>query len=254
MKFSSGDKPLLAGDSILLPWKRNGVLVTAFWRDGSQARQFFMSGSEGIVVELGLLKAGSGNLRETAQRYIQLGIGHILKGLDHLLFVAGLLLLVRGRRRLVMTITAFTLAHSITLALSVAGQLRLPAGLVDALVALSIVFLAVENVYQWRGTSTLAARYPWIISFGFGLVHGLGFAGALNSLGLPDGEIPAALAFFNCGVEIGQLAFVAAWLGLAWALRQLAVPLGRRPALAGIYGLGIVSSCWFLDRVVQLFR
>ncbi len=252
LKFTSGDQPLSAEDKILLPWKRNGVLVTAFWKDGTQARQFFMSGSEGIPVELGMLKAGSGNFGQTAKRYTALGIGHILRGFDHLLFVAGLLLLVRGGRRLFWTITAFTLAHSITLALTVIGHLSMPSTLVDALVALSIVFLAVENVYARRGRQTLAARYPWLVSFGFGLVHGLGFAGALSSLGLPDREIPLALLFFNGGVEIGQLIFVAIWFGVAGTIRRFAS--NPRTALAGIYALGILSSCWFLNRVVELMR
>lgn len=254
LKFFSGDRPLSADDTILLPWKRNGVLFTVFWRDGTQARQFFMSGPDGIRVEMGMLKAGSGSFRQTAWRYTELGIGHILRGLDHLLFVAGLLLLVKGTRRLVWTITAFTLAHSLTLALSVLGQMRLPMELVDTLVALSIVFLAVENVAAWRGKLTLAARFPWLVSFGFGLVHGLGFAGALNSLGLPAREIPAALLFFNCGVEIGQLLFVAAWFVLAAAGRRLMLAVPPRAKLASIYGLGILASCWFLDRAVALFH
>lgn len=254
LKFTSGDKPLLATDKIILPWKRNGVLFTALWHDGTQARQFFMSGDQGITVQLAMLKAGSGTFLQTAGRYLQLGIGHILNGLDHLLFVAGLLLLVKGAKRLVMTITAFTLAHSITLALSVLGQIRLPGELVETLVALSIVFLAVENVYAWRGKQTLAARYPWVVSFGFGLVHGLGFAGALNSLGLPTREIPTALLFFNCGVEIGQLLFVGAWFTIAQMIRRANFRLPALASLAATYALGILSTYWFLDRVLPFLR
>lgn len=254
LNFTSVDRPLSADDKILLPWKRNGVLFTVYWLNGEQSRQFFMCGDDGILIDLGMLKAGSGNFQQTAKRYTQLGISHILRGLDHLLFVAGLLLLVKGTRRLVLTITAFTVAHSVTLALSVLGHLQLPTALVDTWVALSIVFLAVENVYAKRGKSTLAASYPWLVSFGFGLVHGLGFAGALTSLGLPTNEIPSALLFFNCGVEIGQLIFVGIWFGILWACRQLTLKIPQRATLAAIYGLGIISSCWFLDRVLLLFK
>ncbi|BCU77463.1 HupE/UreJ family protein [Luteolibacter sp. LG18] len=254
LNFTSGDRPLSSEDKILLPWKRNGVLFTVYWKNGTQARQFFTSGGEGILIDMGMLKAGSGNSFQTAKRYVVLGIGHILRGFDHLLFVLGLLLLVKGRKRLVMTITAFTVAHSITLAMSVLGQLQLPTLLVDTIVALSIVFLAVENVHAWRGKKTLAANYPWLVSFGFGLVHGLGFAGALNSLGLPTAEIPAALLFFNCGVEIGQLVFVVGWLALAGAVRALQIDVPRRAVLGSIYALGIVSACWFLDRTLEMFR
>ncbi|MGC4014805.1 MAG: HupE/UreJ family protein [Luteolibacter sp.] len=254
LNFTSGDRPLSSEDKILLPWKRNGVLFTVYWKNGTQARQFFMSGGEGILIDMGMLKAGSGNSFQTAKRYVLLGVGHILRGFDHLLFVLGLLLLVKGTRRLVLTITAFTLAHSVTLAMSVLGQLRLPTGLVDTIVAMSIVFLAVENVYAWRGRETLAAKKPWLVSFGFGLVHGLGFAGALNSLGLPTAEIPSALLFFNCGVEIGQLIFVAAWFSLAGALKLLQVRIPRGVRIGTIYALGILSSCWFLDRTIAMFH
>jgi len=253
LKFSSVGRALSAEDKILLPWKRNGVLFTALWHDGTKARQFFISNDEGILVDLSQLKAGSGSLSNTAKRFTRLGIEHIWKGLDHLLFVAGLLLLVKGARRLTLTITAFTVAHSTTLALSVFGQVQLEQGLVDVLVAMSIVFLAVEIVYAHRGHSGWSMRWPWLVSFGFGLIHGLGFAGALNALGLPADEVPPALLFFNLGVEIGQLLFVALWLVVIWAGRQLSLRLPKKASLVPAYALGIIASCWFIDRVLTMF-
>lgn len=247
-------RPLTAEDRIVLPWQRNGVLVVAKWRDGSTARQFFMSGAEGIVVEMAMLRAGSGSVGATARRYTLLGLEHILGGIDHLLFVAGLLLLVRGTRRLLLTITAFTLAHSLTLALSVLGWVSLPQPPVEAVIALSILLLAVENVHLRRGSAGLAARRPWAVSFLFGLVHGLGFAGALGQLGLPPAEVPSALLFFNVGVEVGQLLFVAVWLCLAWLVRRISKERPSSPlALVPHYLLGTVSAFWFLERTVSMF-
>jgi hydrogenase/urease accessory protein HupE len=250
--FESEDRPLAAEDKIILPWQRHGVLVTAQWSDGSTGRQFFMSSPEGIVVEMSQLRAGSGSISATARRYFMFGLEHILGGIDHLLFVAGLLLLVKGARRLLVTITAFTLAHSITLALSIFGWLALPSEPVEAVIALSIVLLAVENVHQLRGHPALTSRYPWLVSFGFGLVHGLGFAGALGQLGLPSSELPPALLFFNLGVEAGQLLFVAAWFVLTWLLSRLRLTLPARFTLAPYYALGIISTYWLLERTFAM--
>lgn len=250
--FESEGRPLTAEDQIILPWQRHGVLVIAQWRDGSTGRQFFMSSPEGIVIEMAQLRAGSGSISATAQRYFMFGMEHILGGIDHLLFVAGLLLLVKGTRRLLITITAFTIAHSITLACSIFGWLALPSEPVEAIIALSIVLLAVENVFQQRGHSGLTSRYPWLISFGFGLVHGLGFAGALGQLGLPQTELPPALLFFNLGVEAGQLLFVIAWFALAWLLSRLRLTLPERFALAPYYALGIISTYWLLERTIAM--
>ena len=253
LRFSRGGEPLTAADRILLPWRRNGVVVNALWHDGTSARHFFLSGPEGIVVELSQLRAGSGDWGDAAVRFTSLGVEHILKGLDHILFVAGLLLLVQGTRRLLATVTAFTLAHSVTLALSALGAVSLSQGLVDAVVALSIVFLAVENVHALRGQSGLAARRPWVVAFGFGLIHGLGFAGALNAIGLPRAEVPASLLFFNVGVELGQLGVIAAWLAGRWALEELALRWPQTWRLVPHYALGIVASVWFLERTLKLF-
>jgi hydrogenase/urease accessory protein HupE len=183
--------------------------------------------------------------------YVGLGIEHILFGVDHLLFVLCLLLLVRGIRSLLATVTAFTLAHSITLAAATLGFIRVPATPVEATIALSIVFLACELV-RGDGRRTVARSHPWLVAFSFGLLHGLGFAGALAEVGLPQGEIPLALFAFNVGVELGQLAFVTAVLSL-WRLVRL-VPL-RLPACtprAAGYAIGSVAAFWVFARLASV--
>jgi HupE / UreJ protein len=225
--FTCAPAPLTAGDVLVLPWQRQGVMLTARWADGSSARQFFPRTSAVIEVPLVALHAGSGSIGDAARRYLGLGIAHILLGVDHLLFVCGLLLLVRGPWMLIKTITAFTLAHSITLALATLGFVAVPSRPVDAAIALSIMFLGAEILRARQGRPGLAASRPWVVAFAFGLLHGLGFAGALTALGLAPAEIPLALLFFNVGVEIGQLLFVGACLALAWALRQLRVSWPR---------------------------
>ena len=145
---------------------------------------------------------------QVVKLYTKLGIEHILIGIDHLLFVLGLLLLVNGFRLLIQTITAFTLAHSITLALSALDLVHIPQAPVEAVIALSIVFLAREYLMVLRGQDSLTARYPWIVAFSFGLLHGFGFAGVLQEIGLPQQDVPLALLTFNLGVEIGQLIFI----------------------------------------------
>ncbi|MDF2231262.1 HupE/UreJ family protein [Albimonas sp. CAU 1670] len=184
--------------------------------------------------------------------YVSLGVSHILEGIDHLLFVLALVLLVRGRRRLLWTITAFTLAHSLTLAAATLGWLSLPSAPVEAVIALSIVFLAWELTLPPERRDPLAERAPALIAFGFGLVHGLGFAGALGEIGLPPGDIPLALFAFNLGVELGQLLFVGAVLALAWAAATAAPILRARSASlsrAAGYGIGGVAAFWVIERV-----
>ena len=186
-----------------------------------------------------------------ATTYFALGVEHILLGIDHLLFVLALLILVRGRRRLVGAITAFTLAHSITLAAATLGWVNVPGAPVEAVIALSIVFVAAEIVHQERGQIGVAARSPWIVAFVFGLLHGLGFAGALHEIGLPGHAIPLALFLFNVGVEVGQLLFVtAALLLLALARRLMGAP-PRWAAWAPAYGIGAVAVFWTLQRVAS---
>ena len=149
---------------------------------------------------------------EVARTYLGLGVEHILLGFDHLLFVLALLVLVRGGKRIVLTVTAFTVAHSITLVAATLGWVALPGAPVEATIALSIVFLAREIAMVWRGHASLTERMPWLVAFVFGLLHGLGFAGALAEIGLPQNAIPLALLCFNVGVEVGQLLFVGAVL------------------------------------------
>lgn len=181
--------------------------------------------------------------------YGRLGVEHILFGFDHLLFVLGLILLVRDVRPLVRTITAFTLAHSITLGLATLGVVRVPPAPVEAVIALSIVFLAAELVRQGRGERGLAAERPWVVAFAFGLLHGLGFAGALSDIGLPPGDVPAALLLFNVGVEIGQLAFVVAALAFIRAARSLPASAWRRIEVIPPYAIGSIAAFWVLQRI-----
>jgi hypothetical protein len=181
-----------------------------------------------------------------AGTYLWLGVEHILAGIDHLLFVLGLLLLARERWRLLWTVTAFTAAHSITLALATLGVVNAPQAPVEAVIALSIAFVAVEVLRARGGHPGVAARSPWIVAFSFGLLHGFGFAGALSEVGLPVGQIPLALAFFNIGVELGQLLFIAAVLGAAWLVRSM-----RTRWLEPVppYAIGIVAMFWMFQRV-----
>lgn len=181
-----------------------------------------------------------------------MGIEHILEGYDHLLFVLALLLIVSSGWLLVKTITAFTVAHSITLALVTLGFFSLPSRPVEAAIALSIVFLAAEIVYAKRGQTGLTHSAPWIVAFGFGLLHGFGFAGALADIGLPQAEIPVALLFFNVGVEIGQLMFVAAVLALKLLLNRLPVPASGQVSYVPAYTIGVVAMFWLIERVTAI--
>jgi len=250
--FVCPDRLLAADDVLRLPWQRQGAMVTVRWQDGSGTRRLFTRGVAGIELPLAELQAGSGSLSAAARRYLALGIEHILLGIDHLLFVLGLLLLVHGPWQLLKTITAFTLAHSLTLALATFGLVSLPPRTIDAAIALSIVFLAVEVLHGRQGRPGLAHRFPWLVAFAFGLLHGLGFAGALAEVGLPAAEVPVALLFFNLGVEIGQLMFVAAVLSLRFATRrlQLTWPAWAEPLPA--YVIGTLASFWFMERLAAI--
>jgi hydrogenase/urease accessory protein HupE len=205
-----------------------------------------------------VIKATPG-MAEVAATYLQLGVEHILGGVDHLLFVLCLLLLVKGGRRIFFTITAFTIAHSITLAAATLGFVHVPGPPVEAAIALSIVFVAAEIVNVRRGRPSLTARWPWLVAFTFGLLHGLGFASALGEVGLPVHAIPLALLFFNLGVEVGQLIFVAMVMALAWAVERLtstrwaAVDVQLRFSqidVACAYGIGTVATYWLADRTI----
>jgi hydrogenase/urease accessory protein HupE len=200
-----------------------------------------------------ILAAAAGPARPPALPvYLGLGVEHILLGPDHLLFVLGLLLIVRGRRRLLKTVTAFTVAHSITLAAATLGVLHLPPPPLEAAIAFSILFLDPEIVRTWRGQSSYTIRHPWVVAFLFGLLHGAGLAGGLQQLGLPRGETLQALALFNVGVEIGQLAFIALVLLLAalWRRRHLPQPLWLQ-RLPG-YLVGSLGAYWAIERTVAM--
>ena len=185
--------------------------------------------------------------------YLRLGVEHILGGFDHLLFVLALLILVRGGRRLVWTITAFTVAHSLTLTLATLGLVSVPVAPVEATIALSIAFVAGEIVHGARGRPGVTSRAPWIVAFAFGLLHGLGFASALGEVGLPHGAIPLALACFNVGVELGQLAFVAAAFAVALAVRRAGVTPPRWAELVPAYAIGPLAMFWTIERISAFF-
>ena len=193
------------------------------------------------------------NFREVFRLYLSLGIEHILLGMDHLLFVLGLLLLVRKTSTLIKTITAFTIAHSITLVMASLGLVQVPAAPVEAVIALSIIFLAKEYVSTRNGGDSITGRYPWIVAFVFGLLHGFGFAGALREIGLPQGEIPLALFTFNVGVELGQLLFIAVLLLCRWVLELLPVHWPRWSWKLVPYAIGGIASFWLIERVVLFF-
>ncbi len=188
-----------------------------------------------------------------ARVYLALGVEHILLGVDHLLFVLALLLVTRGAARLVKTVTAFTVAHSVTLALAALGVVHVPPAPVEAVIALSIVFVAGEAVRARRAgpgaAEGLTARAPWIVAFTFGLLHGFGFAGALSEIGLPPGHVPLALLFFNLGVEAGQLMFVAAALGAVALVRRIGPAIPERAALVPPYAIGTAGVFWMVQRL-----
>ena len=182
--------------------------------------------------------------------YLKLGVEHILTGVDHLLFVLALLLITGGGWKLVKTVTAFTIAHSITLAAATLGYVQVWSRPVEAVIALSIVFVAVEIVHRRSGREGVTARAPWIVAFIFGLLHGFGFAGALSEVGLPQGNIPLALLFFNVGVELGQLLFIAAVLAFIALVRRVRLPLRRWAEMAPPYAIGTVAMFWVIQRIV----
>lgn len=245
--------PLTADDRLLLPWKRDGALLTVRWHEREPITKLVSREGERIQVELGEYLAGSGSVLRAASRYTVLGFEHILAGLDHLLFVLALMIVVRNGWRLVKTITAFTVAHSITLGLATLGYVNLPPAPVEASIALSIVFLCVEIVHAARGHKSLTYAYPWIVAFAFGLLHGLGFAGALAEIGLPPDEIPIALLFFNVGVELGQLTFVFAILLAIQMIVTIKVRFPRWAELVPTYIIGTVAMYWTLERTAGIF-
>jgi hydrogenase/urease accessory protein HupE len=190
-------------------------------------------------------QSGSG----VAATYLGLGVEHILLGYDHLLFVLGLLLIAANLTQLLKAITAFTAAHSITLAAAVLGIVQVPPKPVEAAIALSIAFVALEIIHARAGKIGLAARAPWVVAFAFGLLHGFGFAGALSEIGMPERHIPVALLFFNLGVEAGQILFVAAVMVVAALLRVTRLRLPRWASLVPPYAIGTVAVCLMIQRI-----
>jgi hydrogenase/urease accessory protein HupE len=199
---------------------------------------------------------------EVAATYLRLGVEHILFGFDHLLFVLALVILVREWRRVAVTVTAFTVAHSITLAAATLGLVNVPGPPVEASIALSIMLVSVEILHARRGRPSLTARLPWLVAFSFGLLHGFGFAGTLAEVGLPQHAIAVALLFFNVGVEIGQLVFVIAVMSLIWLLCHAASQLLEaalikrtfdRLDVPVAYGIGSVAAYWLIERTTAFF-
>jgi hydrogenase/urease accessory protein HupE len=184
--------------------------------------------------------------------YFLLGLQHILGGIDHLLFVLAVMLLVTKARKLFYAITAFTLGHSVTLALASLDIVRMQPSLVETLIAMSIVLMAYEAARRWRGQSGLTLEYPWLVTFSFGLLHGFGFAGALRAIGLPQTDLPAALLFFNVGVEAGQLLFVTVVITAA-SLPFLKRAKGSANFMTMTsYGIGVISVFWMLQRALPI--
>ncbi|MCX7288340.1 MAG: HupE/UreJ family protein [Rhodobacterales bacterium] len=248
MLLDCGETGLIGGTITInrLPETSAEVLVRVEFADGASQTQLLRPASSSMIVE------GPRSALAVGAEYLRLGFDHILAGIDHLLFILALTLIVGGSWKLVKTITAFTVAHSITLALSTLGVVRVSQAPVEAAIALSIVFLARELLMLRQGQPGLTSRMPWLVAFIFGLLHGLGFAGALREIGLPQGDIPLALLAFNLGVEAGQLAFVGAVLVVLGVGRRIysdTLPkwLGAVPA----YGIGTVAAFWTLERIMS---
>ena len=238
----------LVGTTVEIFGRAAGVtdmLVRLERRDGTSHVESFPPGRAAFAIEPPL------GLTQTAVTYLMLGVEHILAGIDHLLFVLSLLLIVRGFKPIVITITAFTLAHSFTLAAATLGFVDVPGPPVEAAIALSIVFVASEVVRGLRGKPGLTARAPWVVAFSFGLLHGFGFAGALAEVGLPQKAIPVALFTFNIGVEIGQLLFVVAMLAAGALLARLPVRMPRWTTWVAPYAIGTVAMFWVAERVAS---
>ncbi len=186
---------------------------------------------------------------EVARTYGVLGIDHILSGVDHLLFVLALIIITKGGWRLVKTVTAFTVSHSLSLTAATLGWVHVPPPPVEAVIALSIVFVAAEIVRQRRGVESFTARAPWLVALGFGFVHGLGFAGGLSEAGLPAGHIPVALLFFSIGVELGHFLFIGAVLSSIYLVRRARLPVPRWVGIVPPYAIGSVATFWLVQRL-----
>ncbi len=222
------------------------VLIKVYYANGLEETHLVHPNSTSAVI------GGPGSVVQRIAAYARLGIQHIALGVDHLLFVLGLLLIVSSPMMLLKTITSFTLAHSITLGIATLGFANAPALPLNAVIALSILFLGPEIVRVWRGETSFTIRHPWVVAFAFGLLHGFGFASGLTAMGLPQTEIPLALLFFNVGVELGQLAFVLFVLALVRSFRTLEIRWPRWAELFPGYAVGTLGAFWFIQRTVIL--
>jgi len=238
----------LAGESIFidgLSTMQIDVLVQIQWLDGTSHSALLQPSSpEYIIPE-------PGTKATISLAYLRMGVEHILSGIDHLLFVLALLLIVPNRWKLFKTITAFTVAHSITLGLAVLGMVNIPPAPTEAIIALSIVFLAVEIIHVKQGKYSLTESYPWIVAMIFGLFHGLGFAGALTQIGLPANEIPLALLMFNVGVETGQILFILAVLIVMSFVNRVNIKWPDWSWKLLPYAIGAIASFWVVQRTVS---
>jgi len=244
--------PLGLVGTIEFPWlegSESRVMVLVDWSSGSRLLRVVSGRSPRLAVYGIPDSAGLRFLKPIAIDYTRLGIEHILTGFDHLMFVLAITIVVRSRKVLVFAITAFTAAHSLTLAATVLGWVWLPSAVVETLIALSIVLACAECL---RSSDSLTRRAPWVVTFAFGLLHGMGFASALLETGLPENHVPSALLFFNVGVELGQLAAIAAFLAVRW----LVMRVEKRPAWSGrafVYAMGITAAYWSLERGLAMF-
>ncbi len=243
--YRSGGRPLTGATLRIdgLAALPTNVLVRIRLHDGTEHSAILRSGNETFTIPELATRA------ELALSYWRMGTIHILEGFDHLLFLLTLLLIVTGLWPLLKTVTAFTVAHSLTLALATLGIVNLPPAPTEAVISLSILFLAVEVVRKNAGGLTLSERYPWLVAFTFGLVHGLGFAGALSEIGVPQNEVPLALLMFNVGVETGQVMFVIAVSLLLAGLHQMPGRAGQLVVRTSPYAIGGVAAFWTLQRI-----
>jgi len=222
------------------------VLIRVYYVSGLQETHLVQPNKPSAEI------GGASGIVQRVGAYLRLGIEHIALGVDHLLFVLGLLLIVAGPKMLFKTITAFTVAHSVTLGIATLGFARAPDLPLNAVIALSILFLGPEIVRVWRGETSFTIEHPWVVAFVFGLLHGFGFASGLTAMGLPTNEIPIALLFFNIGVEVGQVAFVFFVLGLVRSFRSLEIRWPRWATMIPGYAVGTLGAFWFIQRTAIL--
>ena len=223
------------------------VVVRVSLQSGAEHSAILRSGNESFTIPEKETRV------ELAVSYWRMGTIHILEGADHLLFLLTLLLIVTGLLPLLKTVTAFTVAHSLTLALATLGVVHIPQAPTEAVISLSIMLLAVEVIRKYAGELTLSERYPWLVAFTFGLVHGLGFAGALSEIGVPQDEVPLSLLMFNVGVETGQVMFVVGVSLLLAGLHRVHTHAGQWVARATPYIIGGVAAFWTIERLVSSF-